>query len=1408
MRANHRRLYAEILERRVLLAAPVILKVSDAVLAGNSFTINGGGIGPASTDVAIAPYAVAPVFEADFDGSGAGVGGKTDIAATGGTAAFASGSANTVANTSPIWGSYGNSTVAADSTGAFNFVTFNPATSANSLASLASTLTINGKAYIALNGGFDCFVRPNAIAAGDSTWFRPIDINSRVSTSGLRLIFNGTSNGDIRVELASNGAPFSSAAKLSGTQTGGFVGAANDIILISNPAQITTAGTTYHVGFTFNTNATTGVVTLRLFGIAGTGTIDTTATPLASATFKIDGAIVGSTPLGSGSWTMSERCSTPSWAATSVDYDTVRLYSRDPGSFIGLAPAANAIHPAIVQTDMQGHFIVATAPATLTPGVYNVWVKNADGWSIPSRMNAARSLYMSEKEAYYSASNPIKIEVVGRNFQQNEFGGTDATQVRLTNGSGVGYSQVITSLNPYNVTFAVGNVPVGTYFVEVSNDGGVTWSRPGSDQTLSIVTPPAGNPDPLGLNVTWAKDFNWTSVFDVTSYGATGGDTSNDTAAIQNAVNAAETAGGGVVYFPNGSYYVSSISVGSGVVLQGQDEYGTKLYYAGAGGPGSMISSKGTASRNGIPQLQGIARLSILMPDPSNIAARPDVFIGLGDRGFNGDVYTLAGNRIFVSDVNLSYDYTTGNSDPAYAHRGIGIIWYAKERVLFQNNHFVGWLANNVGTYMKEYCIIRGNSYEYAAGYVHDTATYLFAENNTVRIHPEYNQNSHGIFGRANAYMAGNYVEGAGDGSFTEYDGEAFCVEQTPTGLFNYGAVTSATATSISVASKLPMTNPVVQYGALSVTITAGTGMGQMRRVVSPIDLASNTITVSEPFAIIPDATSKFTLSSPLEGFTVYGNTAKNCTSGILPYGGQFDAVIANNTIIDSVGIFLFSARGNGTTKAENSSNAYVRIARNNVTGVSRRTNSASIGIYNGRFDGAAFYDTLAYSTEIIDNTVTGDLTKTPNGNGFPPYNGIYATAYLYSTMSDGTGSGDITNTLILDNHLSRLQSGITLTKGDYGQIVSGNITDSTVVQLLRDGGTQNTLLTPDNYSPQGLNITSQGTIVTSTLSPISGYGSTNINLIRDGITPQLSPQYNGGYDSLQSGRQYDNRNTVSPFTQYFGYTFASNKTFGKIVFVEGMHFTDGGWFANGSLKVQVRQSGLWSDVAATAVRPYPTGDNKSAFGTGFEAYAFLLNNVIGDGIRIYGAAGGTSHFVSISELEVWALPAPPSVATFAVNDSAAQRSMITSLSVTLDQPATLPLSAISLSSARRATLFSIDIANPSADGRTYLLTFHGSGIIGDSLPDGGYILTIYSAAVTDAYGQALTGDNRVFRFHRLFGDVNGDRRVNAVDLNIMKQSLNKPSGYLWYLNYDGIGSVIDKSDYLQFRSRLVKPLL
>jgi hypothetical protein len=174
---------------------------------------------------------------------------------------------------------------------------------------------------------------------------------------------------------------------------------------------------------------------------------------------------------------------------------------------------------------------------------------------------------------------------------------------------------------------------------------------------------------------------------------------------------------------------------------------------------------------------------------------------------------------------------------------------------------------------------------------------------------------------------------------------------------------------------------------------------------------------------------------------------------------------------------------------------------------------------------------------------------------------------------------------------------------------------------------------------------------------------------------------------------------------------------------------------------------------------------------------------------------------------------APLNVASVQVDDGTGQRSTVRSLKVTFSGVATLGAGAFDLTMlGTGGGPVSLNVSTQVINGRTVAtLTFlnHTDANSNASLADGNYSLTIHASAVTDGTGQQLDGDgngtaggDNVTSFYRLFGDVNGDRVVNAQDLTLFRATYGTTStdpGYLIAFDFDGDG-VINATDLSAFR--------
>lgn len=113
------------------------------------------------------------------------------------------------------------------------------------------------------------------------------------------------------------------------------------------------------------------------------------------------------------------------------------------------------------------------------------------------------------------------------------------------------------------------------------------------------------------INAAWLNDMD-AHVYGVKRYGALGSGSGDDSAAINAAITAANTAGGGVVYFPAGNYRITSgITLKSDVLLYTD----TKAKITWAGGVATVF----TSSTSGILSRAGIIGLDIISDTASAV---------------------------------------------------------------------------------------------------------------------------------------------------------------------------------------------------------------------------------------------------------------------------------------------------------------------------------------------------------------------------------------------------------------------------------------------------------------------------------------------------------------------------------------------------------------------------------------------------------------------------------------------------------------------------------------------------------------------------------------------------------------------------------------------------------------------
>lgn len=490
-------------------------------------------------------------------------------------------------------------------------------------------------------------------------------------------------------------------------------------------------------------------------------------------------------------------------------------------------------------------------------------------------------------------------------------------------------------------------------------------------------------------------------------------------------------------------------------------------------------------------------------------------------------------------------------------------------------------------------------------------------------------------------------------------------------------------------------------------------------------------------------------------------------------YGNRVDRFLAGVAYLDGVKPSLIMSRGyytraviaaydwNGTTL----SNRWTFDSNTAVNGAAYRgQGSHSMNVADVDGDGK---DEIVFGAATIDDNGTG-LYSTGSGHGdalhtgdLVPSNPGLETWMVHETPSVYGDKGSTMRDAKTGNLLWYIPGNT-----DVGRGVSFDIDP-------RYPGSE-------SWSSSNSNVyKSDGTVITG-----SSKGTTNFSVWWDGDLSQ----------ELLDGTVIDKWNTTTNssgrlYTAYNSAPIASNNTTKSTPMLSGDLFGD--W----------REEVIWraadgngayvfsTNTPTTYRMPTLMHDTQYRTAIAWQNVAYNQpphpSTAIGDGI-----------FPKPNVRYVNAADAAPVVANTVIGNGSAQRSIVSSYTLSFAEPVTVYASGVSVIRRGGSAMPFTMVA--STDDKTYTLNF-----LGRSLADGVYDVRVLANAVRDLGGNPLAADLS-YSFHRLLGDANGNRTVDFNDFLGLQNAFGTQDGdasYRMEFDFQGDGFV-DFNDFLDFQNR------
>lgn len=752
---------------------------------------------------------------------------------------------------------------------------------------------------------------------------------------------------------------------------------------------------------------------------------------------------------------------------------------------------------------LSGTSVMLSLPIDERAGSYDFYVRNVHGWSNGITLNCARPLYLDQEGAYEGQ----EIQIVGRNFLQYEFGvgneqsSLNALRVKLTqlvdknDPTKKGLSYILSAENggiltgnkigkedalqfesdvlkaedipythPLRITIKIPKVYYyGTYEVTVATDGrdyreltdnckleivkkkAQSWDKDvfGSyNETLHC-----GN-DPLDLGVYWAQDLHYNNV--QTMSPNTLNDAATFTETVNTAIESLSQEGGGVVYFPSGTYYLmSGITLKNGVILVGAGEGETIFDYVDTRSNKIWFTASDQSNI-------GLARITLnirneCLKDSNDAWVVPRYVVKwTGDGAYDEDLSLSTIKNRFIANIDGKF---AKNVKWANSSKSIQEINITGQNVILKDSVFDGGLIHcEMNSYGK--CWGVKMIYNASDGTApHFSGRYSFIENSYF----DLQYVGHGLKVKSDQYVAYTYTTHTGNRVARSNDGEALLVEP-PTGIFSTGNVIGATARTITldfVGGEKIEKDTYVRYNMLAVYISEGTGQGQMRYIKRTTTDAYGACYEFQDWErdwdIIPDSTSVFSVIAPLANLTVYHYKAYDSTGPVCLYNNVNDAVVSGCTLIDTSGIAVYGTSSGGIVNGRGTPSSHIRIVDNYIEGVGANYNAGAIK--EPRYCGGIIL-VAGGSGDYFGNFMNGIIVKNnhlknliPEISGKDANNWVVGTGLVVNFKGGVNNNPNCARNIIIENNLiENTEWGLHCDRVFTGVAIKGNTVSQTTL--------------------------------------------------------------------------------------------------------------------------------------------------------------------------------------------------------------------------------------------------------------------------------------------------------------------------------------------------------------------------